>query len=210
MYLINEAIDNYATEYSQVPSELLQQLIAETKEKTGRSIMLSSPISGSFLKMLVLISQPRLVVELGAFTGLSALYMAEALPADCRIITCEVNQDYATIAKKYFKQSPFGSKIELKEQAALEMLDSIEEPVDLFFIDADKINYLKYYEKAMDLLRPGGLIVVDNCLWFGDVLDPKDEDAETIHALNQRIQKDDRVDHVILTVKDGLHLVRKK
>lgn len=210
MYLINEAIDSYASQHSQPVNNLLKELAIETRRDTDLPIMLSSDTSANFLRMLVLLTKPKIVVELGMFTGFATLCMAEALTQDAHIITCEINPVYAEIAKRYITRSPYGSKIDIRKQPALDVLKSITDPVDLFFIDADKVNYLNYYEAAMMLLRPGGLIAVDNCLWFGDVLDPKDEEAKTIHALNQKIAKDPRVDHVILTVKDGIHLVRKK
>ncbi|MEM9823473.1 MAG: class I SAM-dependent methyltransferase [Bacteroidota bacterium] len=210
MNFINEAIDQYAAKYSQMPNLLLRQLRAETNAKTDLPVMLSSPTSGNFLRLLVMMTNPSLVVEIGTFTGFATLCMAEALGDNGRIMTCEINPSHIAIAKKYFQRSPFGNKIELREQAALETLRSIKEPVDFFFIDADKLNYINYYEEAMNLLKPGGIIVVDNCLWDGKVLNPKDEETKVIHALNQRIQEDNRVDHVILTVKDGLHWVRKK
>ncbi|MCB1122223.1 MAG: O-methyltransferase [Verrucomicrobiae bacterium] len=210
MYLINDAIDEYASRHSQRVDDLLQELADETRANTDLPIMLSSNTSANFLRMLVLMLKPKVVVELGMFTGFATLSMAQGLSGDGRVITCEVNSAYMEIAKKYIQRSPYGSRIEIREQPALELMDSLKAPVDLFFIDADKVNYLNYYEKAITLLRSGGMIAVDNCLWFGDVLDPKDEEARTIHTLNQKIQNDPRVDHVILTVKDGIHLVRKK
>jgi caffeoyl-CoA O-methyltransferase len=149
-------------------------------------------------------------LEIGTFTGYSALMMAEGLPGDGRLVTCEINPKAAEIARRYFAKSPHGHKIEIRLGAALETIATLAEPLDIVFIDADKTNYLNYYEACVPLLRPGGLIVADNVLWSGKVIDPNDDDTRAIVAFNERVQADPRVENVCLTVRDGMMLARLK
>jgi caffeoyl-CoA O-methyltransferase len=144
------------------------------------------------------------------FTGYSALMMAEGLPDDGRLITCDVDPEAESIARRYFSESSHGHKIEIRMGSALETLRAIEGPFDMAFIDADKANYSNYYEACLPLLRSGGLIVADNVLWSGNVLDPRDEDSRAIVAFNKLVQADSRVENVCLTVRDGMMLAWKR
>jgi caffeoyl-CoA O-methyltransferase len=167
-------------------------------------------IEGRFLKMLVRLTGARRVLELGMFTGYSALMMAEGLPEDGCLVTCDVNPQAEEIARRYFAESPYGGKIEIRMGPALETIATLAGPLDMVFIDADKGNYINYYEACLPLLRPGGLIVADNVLWSGRVLRPEDDDSRAIVAFDQHVQADARVENVCLTVRDGMMLAWKR
>jgi caffeoyl-CoA O-methyltransferase len=167
-------------------------------------------IEGRFLKMLVRLTGARTILEIGTFTGYSALMMAEGLPDDGRLITCEVDPKAEAIARRYFAESPHGHKVTVRMGPALETIKTLSAPLDLVFIDADKANYSNYYEASLPLLRPGGLIVADNVLWSGKVLDPQDADDHAIVAFDRMVQSDPRVENVCLTVRDGMMLARKR
>jgi caffeoyl-CoA O-methyltransferase len=173
--------------------------------------MMLGPLAGSVLKMITGLQQPMHVVEIGTFTGYSALCMAEALPEGGKIVTLEANPEHARIAREHIGGSPYADRIEVREGHAMELLAHIRAPLDLVFIDADKVNYLRYYEAVLPLLRSGGAIVADNVLWYGQVLDPDDEseDTEAIREFNRFVSRDDRVESVMLTVRDGLMVIRK-
>ncbi|MBP9673596.1 MAG: class I SAM-dependent methyltransferase [Bacteriovoracaceae bacterium] len=211
--IISKEIEHYAKAFSSQDSDLLQKLMQETHEKTTAPQMLSGPLVGQFLKILIGITQAKRVLEIGTFTGYSALSMAEALPLEGELFTCDVSAFNTEIAKSFFTQSPHGKKIKVILGPALETIETLQGIFDLVFIDADKKNYQHYYEMVFPKVKQGGLIVVDNCLWDGEVThneDKQDEMTRSIHHLNQRIAQDKRVEHIILTVRDGLHVVRKK
>jgi caffeoyl-CoA O-methyltransferase len=208
-----EAIEQYCEQHTTPLPPLLQELIEETKKEMGPLAgMLSGQLEGTLLQMLVASLGAKRVLEIGMFTGFSAQMMAAALPDDGRLITCDVNPKAIAFAKRYFARSPNGHKIEVREGPALDTLKTLQGPFDFIFIDADKTNYSNYYEAALSLLPPNGMIAIDNVLWSGAVLDPRadDENAQAIVALNKRIAEDERVTNVILTVRDGLTLVRKR
>ena len=167
-------------------------------------------IEGELLKLLVRLTGARLILEIGTFTGYSALMMAAGLPNDGRLITCEVDPMAEPIARRYFAESPHGSKIDLRMGPALQTIEKLTGPIDVVFIDADKPNYSKYYEASMALLKPGGLLIGDNVLWSGKVIDPKDEKDYAIVAFDNLVQSDPRVENVCLTVRDGIMLAWKK
>ncbi len=209
--LVPEEIDNYAASHSTPLPALLEELVAATEEKMGaRAMMLSGQLEGTLLQTLVAAIGARRVLEVGMFTGFSALMMAQALPPDGRLTTCEIASDAIDLARSFFQRSEHGSKIEIKEGPALETLKGLEGPFDLVFIDADKRNYIAYYEAALDMLSPAGVIAVDNVLWSGRVLDPQGADDEAIVAFNQHVAQDERVTQVILTVRDGVMLIRRR
>ena len=209
--LVPEEIEAYAARNSTALPPLLEELIATTHEKMGgRALMLSGQVEGLLLQTLVASTGARRVLEIGMFTGFSALMMAEALPDDGRLITCDVDPNAIAIAKSFFARSPHGRKIEVREGPALETLKTLEGPFDLIFIDADKENYAGYYEGALPLLAPKGVIAVDNVLWSGRVLDPQNDADRAIVAFNNHVQRDERVTNVILTVRDGVMLIRKR
>ena len=172
--------------------------------------MMVGPLEGSLLRLLVRLTAAKRVLEIGMSTGYSALAMAEALPEDGKLITCDVNPATTEIARRYFAQSPHGHKIEIKLGPARETLKALKGPFDLCFIDADKKSYGEYYDCALDLVRRGGLIVLDNMLRGGRVVSPKDQEARTVSALNDRIQKDERVENVFLPIRDGVVLAYRR
>ena len=209
--LVPEEIERYAMVHTTPLPALLDELIATTQERLGEQArMLSGQLEGTLLQLLVASLGARRVLEIGTFTGFSAQMMAAALPDDGELITCDINPKAIEIAKGYFERSPHGRKIKLREGPALETMQSLEPGFDLVFIDADKTNYINYYEEALRLLAPGGLIAVDNVLWSGRVLAPKDENDHAIVAFNEHVSRDERVTQVMLTLRDGVMLVRKK
>lgn len=208
--LVPEEIESYAQNHTTAPDPLFDELAAETREKMELWVMQVGRIEGTFLKLLVQLSGARRVLEVGMFTGYSTLMMASGLPEDGQVITCDVDPAAEALARKYFHKSPHGKKIDIRMGPALETMADLKGPLDLVFIDADKANYSNYYDRAIELLRPGGLLVGDNALWSGRVLDPRDESDHALAAFNARVARDPRVEHVLLTVRDGMMLARKK
>ena len=208
--LVDEKIEAYATNHTREEPELLARLARETEESMKLPQMLTGRLEGGFLRLMVRALQARRVLEVGMFTGYSALMMAEALPDDGRLITCEVNPKAEGVARRYFTQSPHGHKIDVRMGPAVETIKTLDGPFDFVFIDADKENYSAYYELCMERIRPGGAIAIDNVLWSGAVLDPQDEETRAIVALNDRVHGDDRVDHALLTLRDGVMLAVRK
>ena len=205
-----EDLERYIEEHVGPVSPLLEELERETREKTGHPGMLTGKVEGAFLRMLVRVSGARKVVEIGTFTGYAALMMAEGLPEDGDLVTCDVSEEYASIAQRYFDRSPHGKKIRLVLGPAAGTLRGIPDgTVDFVFIDADKESYPAYYEESVRILRSGGLIAVDNVLWSGRVLSPEDGESRAIAFFNSTVQNDDRVEKVMLPVRDGVYLVRK-
>lgn len=210
MRIADERVEEYAREHTQPAPELLEQLEVFTCNKMPKSDMLTGRVEGRFLKLIVLISGARNVLECGTYTGYSALSMAEALPEDGKIITCERDPKHREVAEEYFSKSPHGKKIEVRFGDALETLKEVDIRLDLIFLDADKNCYPEYYEESVNKLREGGIIVIDNTLWEGEVLEPESDSAKAIAEMNDRIATDSRIENVLLTVRDGIQLVRKK
>ena len=207
---IDEKIEQFARDHTTPESDLFARLREETYRTMASPQMQVDRIEGELLKLLVRLTGARLILEIGTFTGYSALMMAAGLPNDGRLITCEVDPMAEAIARRYFAESPHGSKIDLRMGPALETIKSLTGPLDLVFIDADKPNYSNYYQASMPLLKPGGLIIADNVLWSGKVINPKDEKDHAIVAFNKLVQSDSRVENVCLTVRDGIMLAWKK
>lgn len=202
-------IEEYATRHSTPLSELHHRLWRETHDKTTRPQMMVGPLEGSLLRLLARLVRAQRILEIGMFTGYSSLAWAEALPPDGQLITLDVNSDTAEIAKRYFQESPHGKKIDMRLGPARDSLKTLEGPFDLCFIDADKAEYSNYYDICIELLRQGGLIVLDNMLQRGKVLDQNDESSRGIGVLNKRILDDPRVENVLLPLRDGIMLVYK-
>ena len=171
--------------------------------------MISGPTVGNFLSMLVYLTNAKRVLEIGTFVGYSTLMMAKSLPFDGEIITCDIDENSTAVAKKYWDKDLSGKLIKLKLGKALETMEKLEPGFDLIFIDADKKNYPQYYEKSLSLLSEKGIIIIDNVLWSGKVINPTDEDSKIIDDLNKKINSDIRVNNVLLTIRDGLMLIRK-
>lgn len=210
MDFINEDIEDYAHDHTQSEGELLEQLEKETYETLEIPQMITGRIEGRFLKMLAQLIGAKKILEIGTFGGYASLSMAEALPDGGELITCDVDPVAIEFAKRYFAKSEHGKKITLREGPALESLKTITGPLDMAFIDADKENYWNYYEAILPMIRPGGLIVVDNVLWSGRVLNPVDASDKAIHQFNEKIKADARVESVLLTVRDGIYCIRKR
>lgn len=209
MNFINKEIEEYVKLYTSNEPELLKELAEFTETNMPMAQMLTGKIEGRLLKMLVALTGAKTVLEIGMFTGYSALSMAEALPDDGQLITCDIDEEVAKLAKDYFVRSPHGSKISIELAPALNTLSNLDQTFDLAFLDADKENYVEYYQAIIPKLKPNGVLVIDNCLWSGKVLEPEAETDIAIHKLNQLIVTDPRVENVVLTVRDGINLVRK-
>jgi predicted O-methyltransferase YrrM len=214
--LVPDAVEQYVTEFITRETPLQCQLRAETAALPEARMQIG-PDQGALFALLVHLTGARRALEIGTFTGYSSLAVAAALPADGKLITCDVNEEWTQIARRYWAEAGLSDRIELRLGPALETLAALrrEDGADSFdfaFIDADKESIDAYYEACLVLVRPGGLIAVDNVLWHGAVVDPSVTDAETeaIRALNRKVRDDSRVDPCLLTVGDGILLVRRR
>lgn len=206
-------VEDYIAEHTDALSPLMQNLLEETETITGRSRWSIGQVEGKLMQFLVKVSGTRKVVEIGTFTGFSALMIAEALPADGLLVTCESNNEYAQIARRYFDKSPHGRKIRLELKPAIETLQKISDnSIDFVFIDADKPSYSRYFEEALRILRAGGLIFVDNVFWRHKIFKQPitNENAKAIAAFNQKVKNTAGTEKVMLSVRDGVYLIRKK
>ena len=204
-------IDRYCEEHTTAPPEALRRLVRETHEQLDRPQMLTGTVEGRFLEMLVWAMRPRLVLEIGTYSGYSALSMAAALTDDARIVSCEISDEHADFAQRHIDASPYAARIEIRRGPALETIESLEGPFDLVFVDADKTGYSGYVDAVLPKLAPGGLLVIDNTLWSGRVLDPQedDENGRALAELNDRLVRDDHLVTVQLPIRDGVTLVRR-
>jgi caffeoyl-CoA O-methyltransferase len=205
-------IGTYAEQHTTPPLPLLAQLAAETHESLPSPGMLTGTIEGRFLELLVYASGAKRVLELGTYSGYSSLSMAAGLPPGGRIDTCEVEERHAAVARRYIEQSPYADRITIHMGPALQTIERLEGEFDFVFIDADKPNYVNYYEAVLPRLSERGFIAADNTLWSGRVLDESDDSEGTraIRAFNEHVQSDPRVVAVMLTVRDGVTLIRPK
>jgi caffeoyl-CoA O-methyltransferase len=210
--LVPPELEAYAEAHSMPESEVCRALREETYRVTDLPQMVVGSLEGAFLKMMVHLIEARRVLEIGMFTGYSALSMAEVLPDDGTLVTCEIEPEYAVIARKYFAKSPHGRKIEIRMGPALETLQDLRGPFDLIFIDADKVNYVNYYRRATELIGAGGVILIDNVLWDGDVVKqpPPDKSTAAIQELNRIVASDASVSAVLVTIRDGIFVVKAK
>lgn len=207
--VVPDEIEEYAERHTSSLSDTHSSLWKETHEKTRSPQMLVGPLEGALLRLLVRLTNAKRALEIGMFTGYSALAMAEALPEDGKLITCDVNPETTAIARRYFSASPHGHKIEVKLGPALETLKTLTGPFDLCFIDADKEAYGAYYDRCIELVRQNGLIVLDNVLQSGRVLNAGSERGRVITALNDRIHQDKRVENIFLPIRDGILVAYK-
>ena len=210
--LVASEIQSYCQTHTTAPGELLEELERYTREHCQYAGMMVGAIEGQFLKLLVQLANARCVLEIGTFTGYSALSMAEALPENGTLITCEIDPVTAGIAQKFFKRSIYGQKIDIRVGPALQTIRELppETDLDVVFIDADKENYVEYYEAVMPRVRDNGLIVADNVLWSGRVLDPQEDTDRALVRFNTHVRNDKRVECVLLAVRDGITLIRKR
>lgn len=206
-------IENYMAEHTDEVSPLLEDLLKETETITGRSRWSIGKVEGRLMQFLLKASGARSAVEIGTFTGFSALMIAEALPDDGLLITCETSGAYAEMALRYFKKSPHGHKIRLELKPAIETLKEISnDSVDFVFIDADKPSYGLYFDEALRILRRGGLVFVDNVFWRNKIFKKpiSNENAKAIAAFNRKVKNTAGIDKVMLSVRDGIYLIRKR
>lgn len=208
--IVPEEIEKYAEAHTEPPDPLFEELREETYRTMSSPGMQVGAVEGRLLRMLVEISGARRALEIGMFTGYSGLMIASGLPEDGELVTCDVDPKAQEIARRYFARSSHGRKITIRMGPALETIRALKGPLDFVFIDADKQNYTAYYDAVVPLLSPRGLIVIDNVLWSGKVLAPKEETDRAIVAMNDHVAKDPRVEKVLLTVRDGMMLVRRK
>lgn len=209
--LVSSDIEAYAETHSTQESSACRALREETHRTMEHPKMLVGPLEGAFLKMMTRLVGAKRVLEIGMFTGYSALCFAEALPEDGTVVTCEIDEKAATVARRYIAQAPCGNRISIRMGAALDTMRTLDGPFDLIFIDADKTNYLNYYRRSLDLLSPTGVILIDNVLWSGEVLKnpPPDESTAAIQELNHTVANDPRVAAVLVTIRDGILVVRR-
>lgn len=214
MERLSPELEEYVAAHNLPESSLLKELRRETYLKVMMPNMLSGPIQGSILAMLVRMIQPRRVLEIGTFTGYSAIWMASALPEGGKLITLDCNEELEAMVKRYIRRAQLQEVITPLLGDATELIPTLEETFDLVFIDADKANYLRYYDLIFDKVRSGGFIIADNVLWHGKVIVQSDEKVnaktQVLMEFNDRVQQDLRVENVLLPVRDGLMIVRKR
>lgn len=212
MNIVNSEIQKYAEEHTSDESEILQELRQKTFDERSDKSMLSGFYQGRLLAMISKMLYPRRILEIGTYTGYSALCLAEGLRDDGKIITLDVQPETNAIAREFWARTIFYSKIEPYLGDATEIIPLLNETFDLVFIDADKPNYANYYDLIFPKMRIGGLIIADNVLWSGRVLEADDEDESTkaLHEYNRKIQADERVSNILFAVRDGLMIARKE
>jgi predicted O-methyltransferase YrrM len=210
---MSEPLQEYAALYSAEEPPLLKKINRETYVQVSQPHMLSGHLQGRFLSLISKLVRPDRILEIGTFTGYSALCLAEGLQPGGELHTVDVNDELADRCRAYFEEAGLGNRIILHTGEAAALLPGIPGPFDLVFIDADKPNYSTYYDLVIDKLRPGGVILADNVLYHGEVLSPdsgQSHNARAISAFNKKIAADERVETVLLTLRDGLFLIRKK
>lgn len=205
----NEAILRYCEAHSTVPSPICEAIARFTEAKVERPMMLSGPLVGGLLGFLISATGAKRVLEIGTFTGYSALAMAERLPPDGEVVTLDVDPKNMELAKAFWEKSPHGSKIRPIVGRALESLETIPPGLDFVFIDADKTNYLNYLKRVLLLMRPGGIIAADNTLWSGHVLEKSPADAETkvLQQFNDWVHAQPNLETLLVPIRDGVHLL---
>jgi caffeoyl-CoA O-methyltransferase len=210
-HLVSPEIEAYAQAYSRPESSVCRALREETQRTMEYAQMVVGPLEGAFLKMMTQLVGAKRVLEVGMFTGYSALCFAEALPADGTVVTCDIDEESAALARRYFARSSVGKKIDIRMGPALETMSELTGLFDVIFIDADKLNYVNYYRRALDLLSPKGVILIDNVLWSGEVLKqpPSDDQTAVIQELNRTVANDPHVTAVLVTIRDGILVVRE-
>lgn len=211
--LVSDAVEAYVEAHTSPAAEHLQALAAETRSTLASPAMLTGEVEGRLLEFLVFLARPQLVLEIGTYSGYSALAMAQALPPGGRIVTCELDPERVAFASQRIADAGLSDRIEVREGPALETIATLDGPFDLVFIDADKQGYLAYYEAVLPKLSACGLIVADNVLWSGRVADPPSDDDEdstrALRAFNDHVVADERIVSVMLSIRDGVTLIRR-
>ena len=213
MYFLPDKLDEYIVQHSEQEPELLQQLTRETYQKVLQPIMLSGPYQGRVLSMISKLINPKTVLELGTFTGYSTLCLAEGMKSDGELHTIDINEELVDFQRKYFDKSEYGSQIIQHTGNAIDIIPKLNTSFDLVFIDADKPNYSNYFHLIIDKLNPGGVILSDNVLWHGKVIEPlndKDNSTKAVLDYNTLLKTDERIETVMLPIRDGLTISRKK
>lgn len=214
MDFINEEIQAYCDRHTSLQKSLLDQIDRETNLEVLKPRMLSGFFQGRALSMFSKMIKPKYVLEIGTYTGFSALCMAEGLVNGGQLITLDINEELEDRVRSYFKESEYAGQIDYRIGNALNLIPEIDKTFDLVFIDADKINYLNYYHLVIDKINPGGYIIADNVLWSGKVvgMQKKNDDEDTLALLefNRQVQEDPRVENILLPLRDGLMMIRKK
>lgn len=215
MDFISEGLQRYVVQYTQAASGLLQQLDRETNAKVLMPRMISGHLQGRVLAMLSQMIQPHRILEVGTYTGYSAICLAEGLKESGQLITIDVNEELEEMVRRYFEDAGLSHQISYLLGNALELIPSLDETFDLVFIDADKINYGRYFDLTIDKVRQGGFIIVDNVLWSGKVLAENqkkkiDKDTQAILDFNAQVHADERVENVLFPIRDGLMVLRKR
>ncbi|MEP2773399.1 MAG: O-methyltransferase [Fulvivirga sp.] len=210
MNFLPEAIEDYVAQHTASESELLSKLNRETHAKVLMPRMLSGHVQGRVLSMLSYMIRPSKILEIGTYTGYSALCMAEGLADDGQLITIDINEELEDMVRSYIEQAGLSNKIDYRIGNAIDLIPEINDSFDMVFIDADKINYSNYYDLCIDKVRQGGFIIADNVLWSGKVVGDKiDKDTQALLDFNNKIHEDTRVENVLFPVRDGLMVVRK-
>ncbi|SDS53029.1 Predicted O-methyltransferase YrrM [Polaribacter sp. KT25b] len=213
MHFLPEKIDDYVVNHSQQEPKILQELSKETWQKVLNPRMLSGAFQGRVLSMISKLIKPTSILEIGTYTGYSALCLAEGMSSEGQIITIDKNEELETLQNKYFEKSGYRNKIKQKVGNAIEIIPNIDEKFDLVFIDADKRNYVNYFHLIIDKMNSGGIILSDNVLWSGKIveeLNPKDVDTKVLLAYNKLLNSDERIETVLLPIRDGLTISRVK
>lgn len=211
MDFIDDQIQAYSEEHSSPASELLHQIDRETHLEVLRPRMLSGHMQGRVLSIMSHMLKPKLILEIGTYTGYSALCLAEGLAEDGQLITLDINEELESRVRGYFAASPYAGQIDYRIGNALELIPSIDEKLDLVFIDADKINYQKYYDLVLPMMNSGGIIIADNVLWSGKIVKEvkaNDSSTQALLTFNSFVQNDPRVENVLVPVRDGLLIAR--
>jgi len=211
MKLLSDDLENYVQAHTTPENPLLNKINRETYMQVLYPIMLSGPVQGQFLKMLSWMMRPTNILEIGTFTGYASLCLAEGLQEGGKLYTIDINEELETRCRAYFEASGHAEKIDYRIGDALEIIPTIETAFDLIFIDADKINYSNYYELVFDKLSKNGIILADNVLWDGKVVNspPLDEDTKALIEFNKMVQNDSRVENVLVPIRDGVMMIRK-
>lgn len=210
MEFIDEGIEEYARLHTEPENDLLKELVRETHAMVLQPRMLSGHLQGRFLSFIAKVYQPSLILEIGTYTGYSALCMAEGLKKGGRLITIDVNEELETFTRSFFDRSAYKEQIDYRIADAAVEIPTIEGPIDLVFIDADKRNYAFYFDLVIDKMRSGGLILVDNVLWSGKIIEEaaKDKSTQALRDFNTKVANDPRLEPLLLPIRDGLFLLR--
>jgi predicted O-methyltransferase YrrM len=214
MEFLSEDLQKYCEQHSSNEPEILKKLNRQTHAQVLQPRMLSGHLQGRFLAMISHLVRPKYILEIGTYTGYSALCLAEGMDTNGKLITIDVNPELEDLVNHYIESSGYKNKIQMIIGDAYQIIRTLPQSFDLVFIDADKSSYAKYFDLVIDKLNPGGVILADNVLWSGKVIDnqslEKDKDTQLIDAFNKKVQLDPRVETVLLPIRDGITLIRKK